>query len=118
MVVTSAPSTAWIGVMQDRVGRPPTWTVQAPHIPIPQPNFVPLSPISSRSTQSRGVSASSSVLTGLPLTEKRVVMSLHPLALCAELRDGLLQVGPWRLIGACAPEIGGEPSDIGIAEPF
>ena len=32
MVVTSAPATRASGVMQERVGRPPTCTVQAPHI--------------------------------------------------------------------------------------
>ena len=37
------------GVMQDRVASPSMITVQAPHNPAPQPNFVPTIPNSSRS---------------------------------------------------------------------
>jgi hypothetical protein len=44
------------------------WTVQAPHSAIPQPNLVPVMPSTSRSTQSRGVSPSTSTLWGVPLT--------------------------------------------------
>src|SRR5262249_53689854 len=36
--------------MQERTARPSMCTVHAPHMPMPQPNFVPLSPISSRMT--------------------------------------------------------------------
>jgi len=55
-----APATAPRAVMQERVARPSTWTVQAPHSPIPQPNLVPLRPISSRIAQSSGVSSGAS----------------------------------------------------------
>ena len=41
-----------IGVMQERVGTPSTCTVQAPHSAMPQPNFVPVMPSTSRNTQS------------------------------------------------------------------
>ena len=85
-------------------------------MPMPQPNLVPLSPISSRMTQSSGVSASSSVLTGRPLTEKLMGMSLDPFSLRAEGGDGLLKVGPGRLVGAGAPQVGGEPGHVGVAE--
>ena len=47
------PATAETGVMQERVGSPSTRTVHEPHMPMPQPNFVPVRPSSSRSTQSR-----------------------------------------------------------------
>ena len=57
MVVTLAPATALTGVIQDRVARPSTCTVQAPHMPIPQPNLVPVRPSSSRITQSNGASS-------------------------------------------------------------
>ena len=67
MVVTLAPATLASEVMQERVGRPPTWTVQAPHIPMPQPNFVPVRPMTSRITHNRGVSSSASTVTAWPL---------------------------------------------------
>ena len=38
-----------------RTDVPSKWTVQAPHWPMPQPNFVPVSRRRSRITQSRGV---------------------------------------------------------------
>jgi len=55
-------------VMQERVAAPSTCTVQAPHSAQPQPNFVPVMPSRSRSTQSRGVSPSTSTVWGVPLT--------------------------------------------------
>ena len=55
------------GVMQERVGRPSTCTVQAPHMPMPQPNLVPVRPTSSRITHSSGVSSSASTVTARPL---------------------------------------------------
>src|SRR5689334_14077011 len=70
MVVISAPSTALSGVMQERAGLPPTWTVQAPHMPMPHPNLVPVSPAFSRITHSSGVSASASTVICFPLILK------------------------------------------------
>ena len=49
-----APSRRAIGTEQERIATPLTWTVQAPHWAMPQPNFVPVSPSSSRITQSSG----------------------------------------------------------------
>jgi hypothetical protein len=101
----SAPSTALTGVMHDRVARPPTWTVQAPHMPMPQPNLVPVRPISSRITHSSGVSSSTSIVTALPLMEKLLVIVG---VLLAYRRDRALQIGPGRLARAGGAQIGGE----------
>src|SRR5579864_4573461 len=67
------PPTCDTGVTQDRVGAPSTCTVQAPHNPAPQPNFVPVSVRVSRKTQSSGVSGETLTFFSLPLT--RSVMS-------------------------------------------
>src|SRR5271165_3348383 len=100
MVVTSAPATLPTGVMHERVGRPPTCTVQAPHMPIPQPNLVPVRPIVSRITQRSGVSSSTSTDTDRPLIwnmvmDERLLSVL--LARCVDLlphrRDLLVEVG-------------------------
>ena len=60
-----------MGVMQERVATPSTWTVQAPHSAMPQPNFVPVMPSTSRNTQSSGVSPSTSTPCVWPLTLMR-----------------------------------------------
>ena len=78
IVVTAASATLPTGVMQERVGRPPTCTVQAPHMPIPQPNFVPVRPIASRITQSSGVSSSTSTDTDRPLIWNVVMVERLP----------------------------------------
>ena len=46
----------------DRIGWPSTWTVQLPQRAIPQPNFVPVRPRSSRITQRSGVSGGASTV--------------------------------------------------------
>ena len=61
IVVICAFAAALTGRMQLRVGLPFRCTVQAPQAPIPQPNFVPLSPSSSRMTHSKGASGSTSI---------------------------------------------------------
>jgi len=73
MVVTFLPCAAEIGVTHARVGVPSRCSVQAPQSAIPHPNFVPLSPSSSRSAQSSGVSAGTSRLTALPLMSSVVM---------------------------------------------
>src|SRR5215510_7343169 len=55
------------GVIQERVATPSTCTVQAPQSATPHPNFVPVMPSTSRSTQRRGVSPSTSTLWAFPL---------------------------------------------------
>src|SRR5262245_3049189 len=62
------PSTAEIGVMQDRIASPSRCTVQAPHWAMPQPNLVPVRPSVSRSTQSSGVSGATSTDWAFPFT--------------------------------------------------
>jgi hypothetical protein len=60
MVVTDLPTTSPTTMPHDRTASPFTCTVQAPHIEMPQPNFVPVKPSSSRMTQSSGISGSTS----------------------------------------------------------
>jgi hypothetical protein len=75
MVVILAPATAATGVMQERVARPSTCTVHAPQNPIPQPNFVPVSPSSSRITQSNAASSGLCTETVLPLRSNVVMIA-------------------------------------------
>ena len=63
------------GVMQERTATPSTCTVQAPHSAMPQPNFVPVMPSTSRNTHSSGVSPSTSTLRSTPLTLMVVAMA-------------------------------------------
>src|SRR5260221_3517902 len=65
------------GVIQERVATPSTCTVQAPQSAIPQPNFVPVMPSTSRNTQRRGVSPSTSTLCVFLLTV--MVKAMGPL---------------------------------------
>ena len=58
MVVTALPAgISLTGTLHDRASFPSTCTEQAPQAAIPQPNLVPVSARSSRSTHSSGVSA-------------------------------------------------------------
>src|SRR6266550_914557 len=67
IVVTSRPSTVWTSVMQDNVGTPSSMTVHAPQWPSPQATFVPVRPMSSRSTcaSERPTGASTSYVSPL-----------------------------------------------------
>ena len=60
MVVICLPATALTGTEHERIATPSTCTVQAPHCAMPQPYLVPVRPICSRKTQSRGVLGSTS----------------------------------------------------------
>src|SRR5579864_3971406 len=90
MVVTSFPAARDTGVLHDRPGRPSRCTVQAPHCATPQPYLVPVRPICSRNTQSRGVEGSTSTftlrlftvkeITGINLLREKLSASVHPLA--------------------------------------
>jgi hypothetical protein len=51
---------------------PSMWTIQAPHNPAPQPNFVPLNLICSRMIQSNGVGGGASELTACPLMRNMI----------------------------------------------
>src|SRR5262245_27059198 len=72
MVVTFLPATVEIGVVQDRVGCPLIWTVQAPHRAMPQPNLVPVSPSVSRRTHSSGICGVTSTLCRFPFNVKSI----------------------------------------------
>ena len=64
MVVIFAPFKRADRHEHERIGLPSICTVQAPHCAMPQPNFVPVRPTTSRSTQSSGVSGSISICFG------------------------------------------------------
>ena len=72
MVSTSLFSTSLSGVWQERTALPSTITVQAPHRPLPQPYFVPVSSRSVRSTHSSVRSPSVSSVVGLPFRRNRI----------------------------------------------
>jgi hypothetical protein len=95
-------------VMHERVAVPSIWTVQAPHKPTPQPNFVPVMPSTSRSTQSRGVSLSTSAIWSVPLIliVKAIVASWFPTLTIAVARISSLRLGlghPVRARRYCVP---------------
>ena len=87
IVVISALPTLSIVVMQDRAGAPSTCTVQAPQSAMPQPNLVPVMPKTSRRTQRRGVSPSTSAVWSVPLTLILKAMRRLPDVLSSELRS-------------------------------
>jgi hypothetical protein len=76
MVVIVAPSSAPIGTEQERIGLPSICTVQALHCAMPQPNFVPVRPTTSRNTQSSGVSGSMLICRDVPLTSIVITVAL------------------------------------------
>src|SRR6266446_5942398 len=84
IVVTALPCTADAGMRQENMRSPSMCTMQAPHWPAPQPNFVPVSFSSSRSTHRRRVRSGALTLTGLPLTLKLIAISTP----CAGVRGG------------------------------
>src|SRR3954452_24951443 len=79
MVVTFWPDTEPIGVWQERTAWPFRCTVQAPQSALPQPNFVPVMPSVSRSTQSNGVSGATSTLVLFPFTLNEIFIAKLPL---------------------------------------
>jgi hypothetical protein len=68
MVVTSAPWSDEIGIWQERIARPLTCTVHAPHSAMPHPYLVPFKSSVSRSTHNSGVSGATSTVLDCPLT--------------------------------------------------
>src|SRR5262249_2071000 len=120
---TAAFATAPSGVMQERTARPSMCTVHAPHMPMPQPNFVPLSPISSRMTHRSGVSSATLTETGRSLSLKVVMItrlqtefSLWRAVFPGDGRHFALDVRPGWKFCACAPQICGQPCNVGVAE--
>src|SRR5712691_1944119 len=69
IVVICLSSTEATGVTQDVVGVPSTRTMHAPHWDIPHPNFLPVSPRSSRRANWRVTPSTSGRVYSLPLTE-------------------------------------------------
>src|SRR5882757_3242168 len=67
MVVIFLPTASLTEVWQDRTASPLRWTVQAPHRPAPQPNFVPVICNCSRMTHNSGVSLAASTDIFRPL---------------------------------------------------
>src|SRR5215510_1817571 len=86
MVVTLRPATFETEIWHERTALPSTCTVQAPHRPEPQPNFVPVSFRCSRSTHSSGVSGSAATLTAVPLTVNPIAMRSLPGEQCDSCR--------------------------------
>src|SRR5262249_49444448 len=68
IVLTERPLASLMAMAQEREASPSMWTVQAPHSATPQPNFVPVSPSSSRRYQSSGIEGSPSNDCSWPLT--------------------------------------------------
>ncbi|MNG31785.1 hypothetical protein D3C84_1176560 [compost metagenome] len=66
IVVMSAWAAALTGNTQERTATPFICTVHAPHKAMPQPNFVPVMPSTSRNAHSNGVSSSTSVVCTVP----------------------------------------------------
>src|SRR5512143_425219 len=77
MVVIFLPCASPTGVWHDRWALPSTCTVQEPHMPMPQPYFVPVNLSRSRITQSRGTSGATSTLYDLPLISRLIIEHLH-----------------------------------------
>src|ERR1043165_399669 len=67
-VVTVLPATVAASREQEYSGLPSISTMQAPHCSVPQPNLLPRSASSSRSTLSNGVVPSHVMDTAQPLT--------------------------------------------------
>src|SRR5262249_19211982 len=76
MVTTFRPWTADTGMEHDRTVSPSTWTVQAPQAAMPQPYLVPVSPNSSLTAHSSGVSGSTPAFTGLPFKSNAITITL------------------------------------------
>src|SRR5215467_684312 len=70
-----SPMCAW----QERTAIPSIWTVQAPHCATPQPYLGLVIPSSSRNTQSKGISGTTSTWCLIPLTVSSI-MSMLPFA--------------------------------------
>src|SRR3954470_11403003 len=79
MVTTFLPPTSDIATPQARTASPSRCTVQAPHSATPQPNFVPVSPSSSRRYHISGIVGSPSNERCCPFTLTLTMRSSLPL---------------------------------------
>src|SRR5262245_45643011 len=100
IVVRSFPA-AWLtGCEHERTALPFTCTVHDQHSPIPHPYFVPVSPIVSRITHSRGVSGSTSTEYIFPLILSENMISASPWqSESGYYRSGLVSIQLWRMGG-------------------
>src|SRR5882762_9868892 len=100
MVVIFFPAASLTEVWQDRTASPFKCTVQAPHRPAPQPNFVPVICNCSRMAQSSGVSFAASTDIFRPLMLRLGMVSSLAGACDAayggnsRVADGLAPTGP------------------------
>src|ERR1700692_2616128 len=65
------------GSKHERTACPARKTVHAPHCAIPQPNFVPIRPMTSRSTHKSGMSGGTSAVCTLSLIFRVTIGCLH-----------------------------------------
>src|SRR5690606_31767756 len=77
IVVTERPSALSSGVRQANTAAPSRCTVQAPHRPAPQPNFVPTRPRCSRNTHNSAVSGAACTSSSRPLIVRLAMLSLQ-----------------------------------------
>src|SRR5665213_1365516 len=70
MVVIFLPATAETGTEHERTAAPSRCTVHAPQAATPQPNFVPVSPTTSRIAHNRGIVSGTSRWWDTPLITK------------------------------------------------
>src|SRR5262249_18933696 len=77
IVVILLPTAMAAGTLHDRTGWPSICTVHAPHCPMPQLNFVPVRPTSSRITHSNGVCEAALIVCRLPFTVRSKGMGLE-----------------------------------------
>src|SRR5437870_13180425 len=85
------PVAALTGVTHERIGCPSRCTVQAPQSAMPQPNFVPVRPITSRSAQRSGMSGGTSTVWSLPLMLRVIMLGLVLRVACSLLHDEELE---------------------------
>src|SRR5260221_13260184 len=73
-------------VTHDLIASPSRWTVHAPHCALPQPYLVPVSPITSRSTQSSGIAGSTSTDCFVPLIVRLIALIVRFLSMLSLYR--------------------------------
>jgi len=88
--------------MHERTARPPTSTVHAPQMPIPQPYLAPFRFSTSRSTHNRGVSGDTSTVAATLFTFNWIgICSLHRLRPGrGNDREQRIESGVYRILGA------------------
>src|SRR5215467_8071552 len=93
IVVRSFPAAWPTGWEHERTAFPFKCTVHDPHSPIPHPYFVPVSPIVSRITHSRGVSGSTSTEYIFPLILNESMTNASQFAIFFQSESGYYHSG-------------------------